>query len=194
MLTLKHQYKGECDSMRLLADEFEEQVEDYNNRNKRYREELEAFDCNEYAPPKYISNYKAILTSSLIFQAQGLLDFFLPVIVKHISKPQDIHPFDGSGNGNVLDWTKESLKKLGLNYDFSCGPYSKLKDFYRFRNDLVHKGGYVLSENNKKRIAGIAEIEHCEYTDLYIIEFSYCRSVIDYIEDFFDQIYVGMNK
>lgn len=181
--------------MRLLIDEFEKQVDEYKTRNQKYISEVVAHDRNEYQPPKYISNYKAILTSSLLIDAQGLLDFFLPIIVGHIYdiKQNSISPFDKSWKkGNVLCWTKVVLKKeLGLSYDFSQGAYSRLKEFYEFRNDQIHNGGYVSSENNRQLLKGKQGIDACEYTELYVVDFYYCRGVIDDIEAFFDQIYSG---
>jgi hypothetical protein len=184
--------------MRLLIDEFEKQADEYNARNQVYITEVEAHDLNEYQPPKYISNYKTILTSSLLIEAQGLLDFFLPIIVGHIScvKKIDVSAFDKVWKrGNVLCWCKQVLKKeLGLSYDFSRGAYGKLKDFYEFRNDQIHNGGYLSSDENKHLLNGKKGIDACKYTKLYIIDFAYCRCVIDDIEELFDQIYSGKNQ
>lgn len=197
-MNLDHRYKYECDSMRLLINEFEKQVDEYNSRNHHYISELDAHDHGEYRPPKYVANYKAILTNSLLIEAQTLLDFFLPIIVGHISKSQQkcISPFDKSWKkGNVLCWTKTVLKaELGLSYDFSRGSYSKLKEFYEFRNDQIHNGGYVSSAENRSLLNGKNGIKVCEYTELYVVEFSYCRDVINQIEEFFDQIYGEKNK
>lgn len=184
--------------MRLLIDEFEKQADEYNARNQVYISGVEAHDLTEYQPPKYISNYKTILTGSLLIEAQGLLDFFLPIIVTHISriKKTDIPAFDKSWKGgNVLCWCKKVLKnELGLNYDFSRGAYGKLKNFYEFRNDQIHNGGYLSSDKNRHLLNGKKGIDACKYTELYIIDFAYCRGVIDDIEDLFNQIYSGKNQ
>ncbi|WP_320040736.1 hypothetical protein [uncultured Desulfobacter sp.] len=181
-----------------MIDEFQKQADEYNARNQVYISEVEAHDLTEYQPPKYISNYKTILTSSLLIEAQGLLDFFLPIIVGYISqvKKMDISAFDKSWKGgNVLCWCKKVLKKeLGLNYDFSRGAYGKLKDFYEFRNDQIHNGGYLSSDKNRHLLGGKKGIDVCEYTDLYNIDFAYCRGVIDDIEKLFNQIYIGKNQ
>jgi hypothetical protein len=184
--------------MRLLIDEFEKQAEEYNARNQQYISEVEVHDRNEYQPPKYISNYRTILTSSLLIEAQALLDFFLPIIVGHISlvKRKDITSFDKLWKkGNVLCWSKFVLKKeLGLSYDFGRGAYGKLKDFYEFRNDQIHNGGYLSSDENRRLLNGKLGIDACKYSKLYVVDFSYCRGVIDDIECFFDQIHGGKNQ
>lgn len=186
-------YKYECDSFRLLIEEFERQVDNYKNRNEHYAQEVTAHDIDEYQAPKYIPNYKSILTSSLIIEAQALLDFFLPLLVGHIAKIKNksISPFDKSWKGgSVLCWTKHVLNnELGLSYDFGQGPHCKLKEFYEFRNDHIHYGGYVSSDKNKSRLKGKDGISSCEFTDLYIVEFSCCRSVINDIEQYFGEIY-----
>ena len=179
--------------MRLLINEFEKQAHEYNLRNQKYISKFEVRDSNEYIPPYYLPNYKTILTSLLLIEAQGLLDFLLPMIVGKIAQeiPSEITAFDKSwGKGNVLEWSKHVLKKeLGLNYDFCQGAYSKLKFFYKVRNDQVHNGGYLSSDENRHLLSGKEGIDACKYTDLYVVEFSYCREVIDDIEHFLDQIY-----
>jgi len=69
---LDHRYKYECDSFKLLVDEFERQVDDYKLKNQHYAEETIVHDLNEYQAPRYISNYKSILTSSLIIERAHL--------------------------------------------------------------------------------------------------------------------------
>lgn len=196
-VNLSHLYTYECDSMRLLIDELEKQFNEYNSRNSQHITNLEAYDRNEYHPPSYISNYKAILASSILIQAQGLLDFLLPRIVDNRSKLDHIaiSKFDKSWKkGNVLCWIKHVLKnELSLEHDFSRGPYSKLRDFYEFRNDNTHNGGYVSSDINRLRLNENRGIDACKYTDLYVVDFSYCRSVIDSIESFFGEIHNEMN-
>jgi hypothetical protein len=188
-----HRYKYECDSFRLLIDEFERQVADYNNRNEFYIKEVVAHDLDEYQAPKYVSNYKSILTGTLIIEAQGLLDFFLPLMVGNLAKIKEksISPFDKSWKGgNILCWTKHVLiKELCLSYDFGRGPHCKLKEFYNFRNDLIHYGGYVSSYENKSLLKGKNGISSCEFSGLYVVEFSYCRSVINDIEKYFCGIF-----
>ncbi len=193
-----HRYKYECDSFRLLIEEFERQEESYKARNKHYIQEVEAHDLDEYLAPKYISNYKSILTSSLIAEAQGLLDFFLPIMVGHFAKERGkiISPFGKMWKrGSVLCWTKHVLNsELGLRFDFGQGTHCKLKEFYEFRNDHIHYGGYVSSDKNTSRLKGKEGISSCKYTNLYIVEFSYCRSVINDIEHYFDEIYECFRK
>lgn len=192
-MNLDHRYKYECDSFRLLIDEFERQAEEYNLKNERYINEVTVHDSNEYQSPRYISNYKAILTSSIITEAQALLDFFLPVVVNYLAKIKNINisPFDKSWkNGNILCWTKFVLKReLGLKYDFSRGPYCKLKEFYKVRNDHIHYGGYLSSDKNRSLLKGKDGISVCEFTDLYNVDFSYCRIVINDIEELFSGVY-----
>jgi len=50
------------DRFRLLVEEFENQVNNYNKKNKQYINEIVVHDANEYLPPKYIPNYKLTLT------------------------------------------------------------------------------------------------------------------------------------
>jgi hypothetical protein len=190
---LDHKYKYEIDSFKLLVDEFERQVDDYKLKNQHYVNETIVHDLNEYQAPRYISNYKSILTSSLIIEAQGLLDFFLPVIVGHFAKMKnkDISPFK---SGNVLCWAKNTLKnKIGSNYNFGTEPHCKLKEFYEFRNDHIHHGGYMSSDERRQLLKANSGISACEFTDLYVVDFSYCRGVITYIEKYFDGIIESFN-
>lgn len=197
-MTFDHMYKNVCDSFRLLIDEFEGQAEDYQKRNAHYINEVMPYNIGEYQPPKYIANYKPILTSSLIVEAQALLDFFLPLMVNAVAqhRNKDISPFDKSWKGgNVLCWTKHVLKKeLGLSYNFGQGPHSKLNEFYEFRNDHIHHAGYASSEKNKSLLKGKSGISICNSTDLYIVEFSYCRAVIDEIEEYFSEIHACIKQ
>ncbi len=140
-MKLGDRYKYECDKFRLLIEEFENQVNNYNEKNKQCINEVVVHDVDEYLSPKYIPNYKLTLTSFLLIEAQGLLDFFIPIIVNSLAriKNASVSDFDETWkNGNVLCWVKYVLKKeLGLKYDFNQGSYCKLKEFYKFRNDLI---------------------------------------------------------
>ncbi|MBS0423866.1 MAG: hypothetical protein JSR71_05445 [Proteobacteria bacterium] len=62
IMKLGDRYKYECDRFRLLVEEFENQVNNYNKKNKQYINEIVVHDANEYLPPKYIPNYKLTLT------------------------------------------------------------------------------------------------------------------------------------
>jgi hypothetical protein len=192
-MNLNYRYKYECDSYRLLINEFKIQLDKYNLKNERYINEMSAHDLNEYQPPKYLSNYKAILTSSLLIEAQALLDFFVPIIINYLARVenQNISPFDNTWKkGNVLCWTKYVLnKELSLKYDFSGGLYCKLKEFYEFRNDQIHYGGYISSDKKRRLLTGKKGIMASRYSDLYVIEFSYCESLINDIENFFIEIH-----
>ena len=193
-MTLNHRYKYECDSYRLLVNEFESRLGKYNLENEGYINTMSVHDLNEYQPPKYLSNYKATLTSSLLIEAQALLDFFVPIVTNYLAKVknQSIPPFDKTWkNGNVLCWVKFVInKELNLEYDFSRGSYYKLKEFYGFRNDQIHYGGYISSDKNRQALVGKKGIMASNYSDLYIVEFSYCQSLINDIEDFF----IGIHK
>ena len=192
-MTYVHIYKYECDSFRLLIDEFEEQLEDYQKKNANLINEKMAYDLGEYQPPKYISNYKPVLTSALIVEAQALLDFFLPLMLNAVAKQKNIEisPFDRTWKGgNVLFWTKHVLKnELCVNYNFGQGPHSKLSELYEVRNDHVHHAGYASAGKNKSQFKKGSGISVCESTDLYFVEFSYCRTVIDEIEKYFSEIH-----
>lgn len=191
-MKLGDRYKYECDEFRLLIEEFEHQVNDYNKKNKQYINEMVAHDADEYFPPKYIPNYKLILTSFLLIEAQCLLDFFIPIIVSSLARIKNVRVSDFDEkwkNGNVLCWVKFVLQEeLNLKYDFNQGPYCKLKEFYKFRNDLIHYGGY-LSDRNKKLLVGKRGIRESKISHLYEIEFSYCRDLINHIEEFFSNIH-----
>lgn len=191
-MKLSDRYKYECDTFRLLIEEFENQVNNYYEKNEQYISEMVAHDVDEYLPPKFIPNYKLTLTTFLLIEAQGLLDFFIPIIVNSLARIKNVSvsDFDETWkNGNVLCWVKHVLKEeLGLKYDFNQGSYCKLKEFYRIRNDLIHYGGY-LSDRNKKLLEGKKGIRVSEISQLYVIEFSYCRDLINDIEEFFSDIH-----
>lgn len=104
-MKLSDRYKYECDTFRLLIEEFENQVNNYNKENKQYINEIVVHDVDEYFPPKYIPNYKLILTSFLLIEAQGLIDFFIPIIVNSLARIKNVSvsDFDETWkNGNVL--------------------------------------------------------------------------------------------
>src|SRR5437868_2877065 len=95
-MKLEHQYRNECDTLRLLVDEFEHMYERYVKENEEGINSIKAYDFNDYQAPRYITNLKALLTSSILIQIQGLLDFSLPKVVQHIanSKNLAVTPFD----------------------------------------------------------------------------------------------------
>lgn len=95
-MKLEHQYRNECDILRLLVDELERMCERYAKEHKEEINSSEAHDAFEYYAPRCISNLKEFLTSSLLVQIQGLLDFRLPKVVEHLAKNKSLTmtPFD----------------------------------------------------------------------------------------------------
>jgi hypothetical protein len=182
----------ECDTLRLLSDEFERVFEQYIEDNKEEMNSIVAYDAFEYHAPRFIPNLKVLLTSSLLIQIQGLLDFSLPRVIGHLAKPRNltITPFDKMWKGgSVLQWVKHILKnELTSSFDFSRGPYSRLRDFYEIRNDQVHHGGYLSAEKRRAIVNRLEGVHISEHTDLYDIDFSYCRSVINDAEAFLFEI------
>jgi len=141
---------------------------------------------------------KALLASSLLFQIQGLLDFLLPRVIKHLAK-KVVSPFDETWKGgNVLCWVKHALKEdINSGFDFGSGEYSRLRDFYKIRNDQTHHGGYLSDENRRvivNKLTGIRINEHANFAGtaviayIYDIDFSYCKSVIDDVEKFLSEV------
>ena len=199
-MKLEHRYKYECDSLLLLVDEFEKTSKRYENENENEASILSitAYDMNEYQAPKYISNYKTLLTSFLLIEIQALLDFILPIIVKNLATSKDIpiSPFDKTWkNGNVLCWTKHVIKdEIKSGYDFGCAPFSELQKFYKIRNDQIHSGGYLSDERQRDIINRLEGVYTCQYTDLYVIDFLYCRNVISNVESFFHGIHESISN
>ena len=187
-----HLYKNECDILRLLVDEFERMCERYAREHNEQISSIEARDTSEYLAPRYIPNLKGLLTSSILIQVQGLLDFRLPKIVEYLTKKKGlpVTPFDEKWKrGNVLCWIKHVLKmEIKSSFDFSRGPYQKLKVFYNIRNDEVHHGGYLSVEERRVNMRKLKGVHISQYTDLYDIDFPYCRSVIDDVEAFLNEV------
>src|SRR5262249_552579 len=94
VIELERLYRDECDTQRLLIDEFERMYERYITE---HQDELNSIKDNarEYRAPRCISNLKSLLSSSLLVQSQGLLDFRLPIVVKLLAsgKSATITPF-----------------------------------------------------------------------------------------------------
>jgi hypothetical protein len=189
-MEIGHLYRTECDNLRLLASELEQMHDRYIEDNKGCLNSTEGLNVNEYHAPRCIPNLKALLTSSLLIQIQGLLDFLLPKVVNHQAK-KEVRPFD---KGNVLCWVKDVLKEdINSGFDFSSGPYSRLRDFYKIRNDQTHHGGYLSDEKRLvivNNLTGIRILQHVNFAgtavvaSVYDIDFSYCRSVINDAETF----------
>lgn len=191
-MTLEQMYREDCDRLLLLVDVFEQTNERYLSENKDELNRIEALDATKYYPPKCLHNLKALLTSSLLVQSQGLLEYYLPKIVILRSKSVNVSVslFE---SGNVLDWVKCVIKtEIKTDFDFGCHVYSRLKDFSNIRNDLVHHGGYLSKEERREilnRLDGVRVVG-----DLYDIDSSYCRSVIKDIEDFFLKIDKALDR
>lgn len=188
-MKIEHLYRDDCDTLRLLVNEFERLYERYTTENNEEINRSETHDASEYRQRKCIHNLKALLTSSLLIESQGLLDFYLPKIVEQRTKSTNLPlpAFDKTWKGgSVLEWLKHVLKeKIAIGFDFSREPYSRLKHFYGIRNDEVHWGGYLSEEKRRSNINKLNGIYVGAYTDLYVVDFSYCRSVIDDIEVLF---------
>lgn len=197
-MKLEHQYRNECDILRLLVDELERTCERYAREHKEEINSIEAHDAFTYYAPRCISNLKALLTSSLLVQIQGLLDFRLPKVVEHLAKNKSltVTPFDKAWTrGNVLCWVKHVLKKeITSGFDFSGGPYSRLRTFYEIRNDQVHHGGYLSAEKRRVIVNNLKGVRISKYWDLYDIDFSFCRSVIDDAEAFLIEVGKNVSK
>jgi len=191
-MDLEHLYRDECDTQRLLADEFERMWQRYVTEHKDELTSMEVHDTFEYRPPRCITNLKSLLASSLLIQSQGLLDFRLPTVVKQLAnrKPATITPFDKSWKrGNVLDWAKHVLKdELQSAFDFGTERYRQLKAFYDIRNDQVHHGGYLSTEQRRILVNSLTGVRISSLTDLYDIDFSYCKSVINHVEAFLIEV------
>lgn len=186
VMELEHQYRDDCDTQRLLADEFERIWERYLTEHNDELTSMEVRDPSKYQPPRCITNLKALLTSSLLIQSQGSLDFWLPAVVGQVAtrKPATITPFDKSWKrGNVLCWAKHVLKdELRSGFDFGTEGYCQLKAFYEIRNDQVHHGGYLSAKQRRILVNSLNGVRICSLTDLYDVDFSYCKSVINNVE------------
>ena len=196
-MLIEHLLKNDCDTLRLLLSEFEKLYERYTNKNEERIKSIVAYDASQYHPPQYIPNLKGFLTNSLLIETQGLLDFSLPKLIATQRKIKGlaVTPFDKTWKGgNVLFWVKHVMKKeLKTGFDFSCNPYSRLRDFFEIRNDHVHYGGYLSDENRRNIVNKLKGVHASLYTDLYDIDFSYCRLVINDAEMFFTEIGKGIH-
>lgn len=205
-MKLEHQSRNECDILRLLVDELERMCERYVREHKEEINSIEAHDAFEYYAPRCISNLKELLTSSLLGQIQGLLDFSLPKVVEQAkNKSLTVTPFDKTWKrGSVLCWVKHVLKKeIRSDFDFSGEPYSRLRTFYEIRNDLVHLGGYLSAKQKEVNVNSLKGVRISECPGLselnvsyclYDIDFSYCRSVIDDVEAFLIKVEKNISK
>ncbi|MHB1292368.1 MAG: hypothetical protein ACYCY5_09300 [Sulfuricella sp.] len=185
MRKIEYRYRYDCDNLRLLACELEQTHAQYVGVNKKCIDSIVAYDINEYHAPQCIENLKALLTSSLLFQIQGLLDFHLPKVVKFLAKKK-VAPFDKTwSGGNVLCWVKHVLKEdINSSFDFSTATYERLRAFYNIRNDQTHNGGYLSDENRRGSVNKQKGVRISQHSDLYDTDFSYCKSVIDDVEAF----------
>jgi len=191
-MKLEYDYRSDCDILRLLVDEFERMSKRYEQENEEKINSIMAYDASQYHAPRYIPNLKELLTSSLLIQIQSLLDFSLPKVVEHLSKSKNLAftPFNEASRGrNVLCWVKDILRKeIKSSFNFGNGLYSRLRDFYKIRNDQVHHGGYLSAENRRVIVNKLNGVHISQYTDLYDTNFSYCRSVIDDAEKFLIEV------
>jgi hypothetical protein len=108
-MKIEHLYLTDCDILRLFASELEQMYVRYTEDNKGCLNSIETRNANEYHAPRCIPNLKELLTSFLLFQIQGLLDFLLPKVVNNLAK-RKMKPFDKTWKGgNVLCWVKHAL-------------------------------------------------------------------------------------
>ncbi len=191
-MNIEQECRFECDTLRLYVDALERLNDQYIKENDGLIQQIKVYDPNVYEAPKYISNLKALLTSSILIECQSLLDFHLPKMIRLLAKRKNvtITPFDNTWKkGSIFSWVKYTLKKeIKVHFDFNKLYFNRLQEFYEIRNDQVHHGGYL--SNNKKRmiVNKLNGIYVSKYTDLYITEFTYCRLVIDDLESFLKEI------
>jgi len=181
---IQNRIRDDIHTQRLLLIEFQKMEFKYNQKNKI----LKARSVIPYERPVYITNLKKLLTSSVVSNGQGLLDFWIPEITKFHCKRLKIDVVQRNKNENCLEWIKYVLsKKLKDNfknqYDFGGKEYQRLKTFYEIRNYQVHSGGYLTDEKQEIRLnreSGIS-IDSCE---LFSIDYLYCEDILDNIEHF----------
>ena len=185
-------YREDCDILRLLIDELEKTNDRYVSEHKEQLALVEAVDATVYHPPKCIHNLKALLTGSLLVQAQGLLDYYVAMIVEVKTKgnTDPARPLViTQGRGSILDKFKEIAKnEPWIDFTFDQGPYQRLTDFYKIRNDHVHAGGYLSDEKKRQNVNKLDGVTVGGFDDLYYVDFSYCRSVINDVESLFLEI------
>ena len=183
-MNIKNIIRDDIHNQRLLLIEFRSMESKYN-KGKKYEK---ARSVVPYEPPEYINNLKEFLTSSLVSNGQGLLDFWIPEIIEHHCVRLNINIIQRNKNENCLEWVKhvlcEKLKDSFVeHYNFGGKEYQKIKTFYEIRNYQVHSGGYLTDEKQKPRLNRESGIS-VDAFGLFSIDYLYCEKSFDYIEHF----------
>lgn len=189
-MMIQNQIKDDVHELRLLSIEFQKMEIEYC----KSRIPIKTRSVDPYEPPVSISNLKELLTSSIVSQGQGLLDFWLQRVVEFHCNRLQIEIIKRKRNENCLDWIKvvlkQLLKKHFINqYNFGASEFQKLKTFYEIRNYHVHSGGYLTEDSQRKRLNGEPGISIDNF-NLFTTDYSYCNDILNCIETFLIKLVV----
>lgn len=188
-MTFEQLYRNECDSIRLLIEEFNHVAAEYIVKNMDAINAIQARDWNEYVPPKAIPNIIGYLSSSLLVHTISLLEYRLPILVNHYFKQREIElkePFGTFGRGNILTRLETLINSVdGITIDFEDALIRRLHAWIRVRNDDVHNGGYRGSVITDEQIELLPGVRAGTFDQLYDLQFGACHILVNDVEAFF---------
>ncbi len=189
-MTTEQCFREECDTIRLLIEEFGHVGGEYFVRNMDAINTVESRDWNEYVKPKAIPSLLGFLAGSLLVHCISLLDFRLPKLVIYrlgATDPNAFSKFESTKGGNVLDRMKQTVKSEDFNFDFGDDLYERLRAWILIRNDEVHNGGYRGEKVTQHHIDILHGVNVGDVGCLYDIQFVACEHAINDIEAFFQK-------
>ena len=189
-MTPEQLYRDECDTIRLLIDEFETTGARHFIENADKINIMQVRDWDEYVQPKAIPAIFGFLTGSLLVHCISLLEFRLPILLIHSLLaagrvvPSKLQTFR---DGNIIVWMKNVVKETnGANFDFDDPLVERIEAWIRVRNDEVHYGGYRSERTKQRQIDILDGVDVGDVgTTPYDIQFVGCRNAIHDVEAFF---------
>jgi len=163
-----------------------------------------SIDCNQHDEHyKTVLNfeyyYPSILWKSLLlsiyFQTERALDEICQNLKK--SKNHELTLKDIHGNG--IFRSSLYLKKVcGIKTPFQTENWSKITDFNKVRNLLVHSDGILNNSNNRLKVIcdkydGILMTELTKDEISITISEKYCSLMLENVQELFNKIYREMN-
>ena len=192
-MTIEQSYRDECDTIRLLIDEFEHTGAEHIIDNIDVINKVEALDMLEYKKPEAIPHILTFLTSSLLVHCISLLEYRLPILVVFcIRSTGGLIPVESEkvSNQNVLLWMKKILKDYeGFTFDFGDELCERVNAWTKLRNDLIHNGGYRSERVKQRHIDILQGVKVGDIHSLYDVQFVACRNAINDVEAFFLKVH-----
>lgn len=193
---MEHLFRDECDTIRLLIDEFNHFGAEYFVRNASAINDLPVRDNYEYSKPEVVPSILSFMTSMLLVHILSLLEYRLPIMVEYYFNVRGIEPnepIDKYRDGNILDWLKGIMKTSDeVTIDFSDSLYERLKAWIRVRNDEVHNGGYRSARITDHQIKILHGVDAGEVGTLYHVQFGACQNAINDVEAFLLRVDVAL--